>query len=277
MRIKTLSGNLLLLIFLICLGLSCKTTEVTKSIERKEVRIKDVERADQAKREEIQEIWVKKIQGKFEWNNKEQSFKANFKIKRDSIIEISLMNQLGIEALRVVCTTDSFGFIDRINRNYFSGDYTKLSRKVGYKTDLFFIQAVLLNEIATLDQNTRTKLFKEQKKLIVSNNRCSASITSLGIDENNQEKEIHYFLEFEAENLSVVHGVISDFSGKNKIELHYGEHEKMDNILYPGNIIMAIESKGISLGCNLKMEKVLINTDFGINYIVNQKYKRIDW
>jgi hypothetical protein len=97
------------------------------------------------------------------------------------------------------------------------------------------------------------------------------------LDEKNNEKKINYFLKFETENLRVVYSVISDFLGKNIIEIIYGDYEMTGGNKFPGNMKISIASKGINLSCTMKMERVLVNTDFGINYIVNPKYKRIDW
>ena len=54
--------------------------------------------------------------------NKKTSFKVHLRIRKDSIIWMSI-SKLGIEAARVIITTDSLKLIDRLKKEYFLGDF----------------------------------------------------------------------------------------------------------------------------------------------------------
>ena len=60
-------------------------------------------------------------------DSKSNSFNANLRIKRDSVIWMSISPGLGIEVARVYITPDSLKFINRINNTYFKGDYRFLN------------------------------------------------------------------------------------------------------------------------------------------------------
>ena len=66
------------------------------------------------------------------------------RMRKDSIIWISVVPALGIEAARVVITKDSVQMLNRLKREYFSGDYSVIKNK--YKVDLNYnlLQNIIL-------------------------------------------------------------------------------------------------------------------------------------
>jgi len=130
-----MSRSFSLFIFSIVLFFGCgkKTTLVKSDIPAKSFKIKE---ADFAK---------SKI--KYEDKNSDLKTTANIRMKKDSIIWLSLSAALGIEAVRGMITTDSVAIIDRINKKYINYDYKTLSEKFNFNIDFELIQAVLLGNL----------------------------------------------------------------------------------------------------------------------------------
>jgi len=86
---------------------------------------------------------------KFKYEDGEQKLAvtANFRIKRDSAIWISLSPGLGIEAARVLVDQSSVQVLDKINRAYFSYDYAALSKQYGVQVTFQLAQAVILGNV----------------------------------------------------------------------------------------------------------------------------------
>jgi hypothetical protein len=84
---------------------------------------------------------------KYAHNEKEQSVKANLRIKKDSTIWISIIPLLGIEMARVLLTRDSVKFVNKLNSQYFEGDYEYLSNMFHIDLDYNLIQDLLMNEL----------------------------------------------------------------------------------------------------------------------------------
>ena len=72
------------------------------------------------------------------------STNVNIRMRKDSIIWISVVPALGIEAARVRLTPDSVHLINRLKKEYFAGDYEVIKKK--YKVDITFdlLQAIFL-------------------------------------------------------------------------------------------------------------------------------------
>ena len=84
----------------------------------------------------------------------EESFKANVKMKKDSIIWMSITPTLGIEAIRLVVTKDSLKLYSKIpnNKFYYEGTFEDMVSKTGVSLEFEMIQEVLVGNAIMLDK-----------------------------------------------------------------------------------------------------------------------------
>ncbi len=80
-------------------------------------------------------------------DNERQNAKANFRIKKDSLIWVQLTGAGGIEGGRCLITKDSLVYVDRINKVYHYFDYAELSKKYKFEISYDILQAIILGEI----------------------------------------------------------------------------------------------------------------------------------
>jgi hypothetical protein len=76
-------------------------------------------------------------------DKKSNSFKGNIKIRKDSLIWISINPLFGIEAFRLLFTPDSVKMLNKLNNTYFTGDYSMVNTMFSTPFDLDMIQALL--------------------------------------------------------------------------------------------------------------------------------------
>lgn len=72
------------------------------------------------------------------------SFKGNIRIKRDSMIWISIAPVMGIEIARILITPDSAKVIDRAHKSYFTESYNYVNRYLNHALDFDMLQALLI-------------------------------------------------------------------------------------------------------------------------------------
>jgi hypothetical protein len=256
---------------------SCKPTVVLVDKTKRNIRVNEIIKADMDKKLAVNNIWVKKINGTVLWEGKEENFRASYKVKRDSVIVFSLMNKIGIEALRIICTTDSFGFIDRVNRNYFFGEYDALTRKIGHKTGFDFIQSVLLNEIVTVSQKSNYEIFNENRKLNIEED-CAVVRFSKNTDEKSENREkINALYKFDTRYLNPTYVRMEEDHSENILELVYAKHSNIGKTTMPGIIEIRVKTKELEFKSKLLLERIEINTTFITSYLPNKKYKKIEW
>ena len=267
-----------ILILLVCLqGYSCKTVDIITRSSKSRVSVREIDKWHADRENNLNTVWIKKIGGSIIWNKKEESFKASYKVKRDSIILISLMNPLGIEAVRIFCTVDTFGFIDRINRNYYKTDYNALKRRFGFHVDYFLIQSLLLNEIPKYSFLQSQDVFNNTRYLEVKNYTC---VTNYILTESNQEGKsttTNYTVEFDPDYYFILKAHISNNNSPQKIELLYENHRLLEPVPFPETIEINIQASQFILYSKLKLDRVAINTDFNTPHNINPNYNRIDW
>ncbi len=75
--------------------------------------------------------------------NKTSDLNVNIRIKKDSIVWVSISAGIGLEAARVVLTKDSVVFINRLEKTFFAGNYHFINQMINAQVDFDIIQALL--------------------------------------------------------------------------------------------------------------------------------------
>jgi len=90
----------------------------------------------------------------FEMDKKKTSLRGQLRIQNDSLIWISFSPALGIEAARVLLRNDSVFFINRLNKSYFTGQYSLIDSLLNTTIDYNMLQSMLVgNDLTQYDIN----------------------------------------------------------------------------------------------------------------------------
>jgi len=96
------------------------------------------------KENELKYTWLSaRFSAEYENKGKITSFSGQIRIRKDSLIWISLTPMLGIEAIRLIISQDSVKMINRLNDTYFVGDYNYVNRFLNTNIDYDILQAFL--------------------------------------------------------------------------------------------------------------------------------------
>jgi hypothetical protein len=143
-----------LFIIFIAFASACKTTkEITVA---KNVEALPYETVAEKFKEQNHQYQTASIKAKVEVTEKKtQSFTANIRMVRDSIIWASLTGALGVEGARIIATKDSIHIIDKLNKIYYQKPFNYISEFVPFPLDLNFLQDILLGN-HQLDKAAKT-------------------------------------------------------------------------------------------------------------------------
>ncbi|MBN1253007.1 MAG: DUF4292 domain-containing protein, partial [Bacteroidales bacterium] len=142
-----------------------------------------------------------KFNTRFDNSEKSLGLKGTVKIKKDSVIIVSLIAVLGIEAAKLKFTKDSLFIIDRLNSEVKSGNYEYLKKT--FKVDLTYndLQSILTNYFfvyphSEQDKNEFINNFKFRKDSIFHSvyRKMPNSIENLINIENENYKILDYFI-----------------------------------------------------------------------------------
>jgi len=84
---------------------------------------------------------------RFSNDDKNLSANASIRIKKDSIIWISVSPGFGVEAARGMATKDSLIIINRLNKEYMAYDFKKLSEEFNFDITYDLLQSALLGNM----------------------------------------------------------------------------------------------------------------------------------
>ncbi len=141
---------------------------------------------------------------------------ANIRIKKDSVIWVSVSPAIGIEAFRAMVRKDSAFIIDRINKTYETYSIDSLQNKLNVPISFDVLQAVLIGN-----------LIEERK----SEDRVIKSDDFFILKQNSEDLVIHNYVNNKTMKIEKV--AIEKNAGINSLEIAYNDFQFVDNWLFP--------------------------------------------
>lgn len=219
-----MSRILLLLLCFSSLFFSCKRQKVSLAVS--------VDEATEFSVQEIDFLWFSsKAKVHFKDSFNDLNVTVNFRIKKDSVIWMSVSPALGIEAARCMITADSIFIMDKINNNYYSYALDYLSERFNVRMGLKEIQAMLMGNLlfpqAAQDKIREDKsaglwLLTQHKENILADNYIACSTKCLD-KVSMRENSLNSHLLIKYDNFAPLGEYLFPFT--NFISINYSEGE----------------------------------------------------
>ncbi len=94
---------------------------------------------------------------------KKTNFKTHLRIRKDSAIWLSI-SKMSIEAARVIITADSVKILNRLNKEYFIGDFGYINKIFGTDLDYQMMEALLIGNSLDFEEKGRLNSRVDRKK-----------------------------------------------------------------------------------------------------------------
>lgn len=165
-----MNKNTLILFF--CLSL------IFAACSKKTLSFKDAEIADEfAVNDLMFEYLTTNSKIKFSNDDKNLSATANIRLKKDSIIWVSITPGFGIEAARGIITKDSLIFINRMNKEYSAYNFEELSKEFNFNINFDLLQSVLLGDMP-VEPDDEDMVKKESNYYVVKQEKGPITINN---------------------------------------------------------------------------------------------------
>jgi hypothetical protein len=204
-------------------------------------------------------------------DSKANSFNANLRIKRDSVIWMSISPALGIEVARVFITPDSLKFINRINNTYFKGDYRYLNSLLQIESNFQMIQAILLGNSYLHYKDEKYFSEVEYGDWVIStlNKRKIKRETELEIPQI-VTQEIWYSLL----RKKIFRMEMQDFRPQRKFSVEYKSFIEVEGQMAPTELsIIANAAKNLRI--SLQYSKTSIDKEVNLPFSIPENYEKI--
>lgn len=181
-------------------------------------------------------------------NSREVSVSASCKIKKDSLIHLSIQPFMGIEMFKAEFSTDSIRVFDKMNRNYYVVDYASISNKFGVNVDYYSLQNLLFNQFFCIGRKT---IVADSCKLVPLANGKS------GIDYQNsnmtQKTELSATNQIEKVTLAAK-------ETPYQLNVDYTSFTNINGINFPQEINMLISNQRTKVTSQFSISKIEFNT-----------------
>jgi len=261
------------LLFLLAVLVGCKTQRtVIKAPLKEEGPDYLIGKLDAS---ELQFDWLSaKFDASYALDKSETNFSGLIRMRKDSVIWVSVTPAMGIEMIRLKITTDSVMFMNRLSKTYFEGDYTVVNEFLQTSLNFDILQAFIIGNDFQFYENAsfRASIDNMEYKLSTTGRRkikkeaASSDPGPLVLVQN---------IWLNPDNFKISRVDVKEYQKDNrKFEAYYSEFFGIGDQLIPTRINVNVTSEHLQ-EIRINYSKILLNEPFGFPYTVPEKYDRI--
>lgn len=206
-------------------------------------------------------------------NGKTNDLKINIRIRKDSVIWVSISAGVGLEAARVMLTRDSVLFLNRIDKTFFAGNYQFINRMINAKVDFDIVQALLTgNDFKWYDyQELKASIDNQSYQLESAHRRKLKKYSKLNEEINVVYQSIWLNpITFKIERIK-----IKEINNNNKkIDAFYSNFKTINDQVLPMQYDITISAKE-DAKIDASLLKVDLNTNLSFPFNIPSKYEEI--
>lgn len=243
---------------LLCLSLSCNSARSIIANGKVDAKLTSKQLIRESTKRKAQ---FKTLQAKVKLDIveglKTSGYTLNLRMETDKTIWLNAT--LGLA--RAMITPDRVQFYDKINNQYFDGDYTLLSNLLGVELNFDKVQRLLLGEsIFDLKDDT----------YVISNNEASYIL-----EPKNQRALLELFLLFNPSHFKMDSQQLMQPSKQRFLQIDYTEYQKIENDILPQHIKIIAVEENEELKVLMEYKSVSINQEVRFPFKIPSGYKEI--
>ena len=234
-------------------------------------------------------LTIRRINVQFSNGCNKTNFRLNLKATRNEKILASI-SKLNIPVGSIQITPDSVKYVNYIDKNYFEGDYSYISRILNFDLNFKLIHAVIVNPLKTgvLEGGADSHRFDttiEDGRYVLTpvkhNNRYASGQRRLynknsgKLNYNNNDDLIVRKLMFNPYSFALEKLVMNDPADGRELEVNFGEFEKVDGFEYPGAIDVRMISDDELTELNIRLNGFSTEKIDTVNLKVPGRYQRL--
>lgn len=263
-------------LFLISIG--CRTQE--KAEKKNPLRKKNASYLlEKLKENELHYNWLSvRAATDAEIGDKNYDITMKIRIRKDSVIWISISPALGIEIARIVITQDSLKFLNRLERNYFSGSINYLDQLAPVSINYTMLQALITGNNIVIQEEQESDKHDKYKVKIDQGNYLLSTLSRRKYNKTVQGKktvdETVNRIWLKPKTFKITQSEITNFKTNKKIIASYDQFEQVGNQAFAHlvNVIMQADQK---VSVKLSYSKATLNKPLKMPFRIPNRYEPI--
>lgn len=252
---------------------ACKTA---KKVSRSPLILKTALELNQlSTQNELKFEWINaKLSANILTKDKENNVTITLRMRKDSIIWMSISPALGIEVARVLITKDTIRVMDRLNSKYMIRNYAYINDLLQVLVDFDMLQSLLIgNNFSYLDEKKFKSAFVDGDLYVLSTlgkRRLKKTI----IEDKEINKAILQDTWLEPENYKVVKMLIKDKKSKKELLANFQDFRLLENQRFPFIATFDIQSfKAVKI--KIEYSKIVLNKVQEFPFTIPEKYEKM--
>jgi hypothetical protein len=210
------------------------------------------------------------------YSDKKSSADLNgqIRIRKDSMIWITATPALGLEMFRMVITTDSVKYLNRMSKEYFAGDYALVNRFLQIDVDFDMLQSIITgNDFQFYETNTfRASIDNLNYKLSTTGRR---KIRKEAEDYNNDPVVLLQNIWLDPSSYKIKKIDLKEYMKDNrKLTATYGDFQALNDQIYPTEIRFEITAEE-TFKVKINYEKVTVGEPMTFPFSIPENYQMI--
>jgi len=255
----------LIVLFVILAFVSCKTTKTVTSTSLKGTKdVSQIVERIQKNQTQFSTANVSKMSMALKMANRNLNVSATCKVRKDSVIHLSIQPFMGIELFKAELTPDSIKVFDKMNNKYYFLDYNYFSDKFGVDVDFFSLQSLIFGQLFCIGEKEilLDKIVLKEE----TNGRKSLNFEN---ETMQQSSEISNGF-----NLSKV--VLKSKNENYELKTNYSDYSLLDAVSYPQKISMEVTNPTSNASCDFSILRVEFNSPIKFQSTNPSRYNKGD-
>jgi hypothetical protein len=207
-----------------------------------------------------------KLNATVDFQKKETSFTASIRLKKDSIIWVSI-SALGIEVVRAVITRDTLKMIDKLGARYMITNYDYLDGLLQLSTNFNLIQNLILGNYFNY-----VEIEKLNSSRIVKNNYVLESFSKKRQKKPPLEELVREELWLDPYTYKINKMMVDDSRSKRELSIAYNDYRRVEGQIFPFKTEFLRNTQD-PVKVSLEYVKVSVNKPVTFPFSIPENYK----
>jgi len=259
------------------LATACTTT---KQVKKTPVKRKSAQYVyDKLKKNELNYSWLSaKISTRAEIEGKKHEVTIKIRLRRDSVLWMSVSPALGIEFARIMISKDSVKYINRLEKTYYTGPINYLNKLAPIDITFDVLQAVITgNSSVKFEKHPKDK----SEKFKASVNNGSYLLSTLNKRQYKKSLSGKKFQEIivtriwlDPSTFKIIKSETNNIASRKNVVVEYDEYKEVESQLFPHKVILNIRAQK-SINVSLDYSRVSLEEGLKLPFSIPEKYDPI--
>ena len=196
---------------------------------------------------------------KLSWDDgkSQQDFSATMRMKKDSIVWMSITGPMNVEAARVLINPDTFQLLNKINTEYTGRGFSYLNNWLLFPVSFPMLQQILSGEKPDIHEKASTAVYQDSTFIIYAEN-------------NNLLEKIWV----NSGNYTIAKILLKDKLLTQQMSITFDSYNLLEGKPFSYHRVIEVNRDGAVLILTIGFTKVKLNENLSYPFEVSEKYKR---